>query len=105
MELSQEQERYIASLREVRVFVSVENILGVPIPIVLVGVLLCGYLLIFISFAIALVLAVFYFGLMFYIHRDDPQAVRLWVRAFFSVDVYRAAEPSKTDQLIIIEDS
>lgn len=95
---------FIASLGEVTILVSSESFLGVPIPIVLAGILVCGYMMGFISFAFGSLLAIFYFGLMYYIHKDDPQAVQLWIRAFNALDGWRSSIPSKPKLIVIIED-
>lgn len=71
----------IKSFLNIRAFTRQDLIMGLPAKIFVAGLTLSMTLGIALHWWAALLTAMGYFPVMFTIHREDPQALSLWIRA------------------------
>jgi hypothetical protein len=96
--------KFLSSLPERKVFISFENIMGVPTPFVLAGGVIIIFIVIFFTYVVGIIIGAVYFFTLYLIHLNDPDAARLWMGAFYLPDLWDAREPSQTTTIYIIEE-
>jgi type IV secretory pathway VirB3-like protein len=102
--MNKDQEEFLESLREVKVFISSSMILGIPTGVLLAGSIIGIYMSIFMSVLLGVLFLLVYLVSMFLIHRDDPEALYIWIKAISGVEVWLAGKPCKKRTIIILED-
>lgn len=95
---------FIASLREVKVFVTDESVLGIPTKLAYFGALFILYLAFFFSIGLAFVISLIYFPTMYLIHKADRDAAILWASILRQPDAYISTHDNILKEIMILED-
>jgi len=87
----QEKRLDALAVKNVKVFTTQDQILGIPSALFLLGLLCCLCVFVATTWICALLVAVVFYPMMWSMHRDNPKGFYVWFRAGFSNEVYWAS--------------